>query len=408
MRPGLLIVVVVASVCLASHAGAAGAEPAAEWAGPTAGVGDTTTEADGGAPDRPKAADAPTDRERIRRRLPHGPVLTGLMENDAFDLIGRIGAGTTTDRYYTHGTLFSVSFDAPPGLPLKPAEAAARAGLRGEGVARWGLSVGQNIYTPEDITLADPNPKDRPYAGWAYVAPSVSIYRPNTLTVLELQLGVVGPSAAADWVQGNFHDAIEIARAQGWDHQLKDEVAFALVGERRWVSEPKAIAPALAPGSGPVQADLTGRWALALGTVQVAASAGFDVRVGQGLGVDYGPPGIRPSLAGASFLNAPDAPFGWYLFAGAGVRAVGRDIFLDGNTWVDSPSVNKKSLVLEAQAGAALVICRRVRLAYSYVVRSEEFSGQDNASHFGTISASVLFGKTGGCSAAGLGAAKTD
>lgn len=82
--------------------------------------------------------------------------------------------------------------------------------------------------------------------------------------------------------------------------------------------------------------------------------------------------------------------FAWYLFAGAQGRAVARDIFLDGNTFSSSHSVDKKTFVADFQAGAA-VIYRGVRLAATQVYRTREFDGQPQADRFGAISLSVRF-----------------
>ena len=378
-----------------SHAAAEQADVTGQPQNPT--VLDAATAADALAePQKAVAsygAPAGTCEPDNETRAPKGGVFTALVENDAFDLAARLGTGATTDRYFTHGTLFSFVSKCEPLPEIEGLERIVAFLADEEREARWGLSIGQNIYTPEDLTATDPSPNDRPYAGWAYIAPSVVVYTPNSVSVLELQVGLVGPSAAADWVQGNWHDAIRIARAQGWTHQLKDEVGFVLFGERRWVSNPIPIIRLPGAESNVIEADLTGRAALALGTVQMSAAGGVDVRIGQGLGTDYGPPRIRPSLAGASFFNRPAKQFTWYLFAGVEVRAVARDIFLDGNTWVDSPSIGKRNLVVEAQGGAAVVLFRRVRIVYSHVVRSEEFRDQDNPSHFGSISVSVVFGR---------------
>lgn len=119
------------------------------------------------------------------------------------------------------------------------------------------------------------------------------------------------------------------------------------------------------------------------------AGAGTILRLGQGLDVDYGPPLIRPSLSGlAAVEKRPD--LAWYVFAGIQGRAVARDIFLDGNTFASSHSVDKKLLVGDAQLGLA-VIYRGVRLAVTQVYRTREFDGQRQADRFGAISLSANF-----------------
>jgi hypothetical protein len=79
------------------------------------------------------------------------------------------------------------------------------------------------------------------------------------------------------------------------------------------------------------------------------------------------------------------------MFAGLDARAVGRDLFLDGNTFrSDGPSVSHRPLVGEAQVGAA-VLWRGTRLAYTQVVRSKEFYGQRGTQTFGSVSVSFRF-----------------
>ena len=81
---------------------------------------------------------------------------------------------------------------------------------------------------------------------------------------------------------------------------------------------------------------------------------------------------------------------GWYLFAGAEGRAVGRNIFLDGNTFQDSPSVDKNIFVGELSAGVVLTY-DDFRIAYTHVIRSPEFEGQNGPSVFGGITVGWRF-----------------
>jgi lipid A 3-O-deacylase len=62
-------------------------------------------------------------------------------------------------------------------------------------------------------------------------------------------------------------------------------------------------------------------------------------------------------LSGTDYFDAValDGEVGLYFFAGAQGRAVGRNIFLDGNTFRHSLSVPKKNFVADLQAGFSLV-----------------------------------------------------
>lgn len=66
-----------------------------------------------------------------------------------------------------------------------------------------------------------------------------------------------------------------------------------------------------------------------------------------------------------------------------------RDIFLDGNTFRDSHSVDKEPLVADIQFGLAIHV-GRMRIALSNIWRSREFEDQDERSQFGAINLSFL------------------
>ena len=66
------------------------------------------------------------------------------------------------------------------------------------------------------------------------------------------------------------------------------------------------------------------------------------------------------------------------------------NIFLDGNTFFDSHSVEKNYLVGDLVAGAA-VSGLGMRLGFSFVVRSPEFEGQDGPDRFGSFTLSFHF-----------------
>ena len=73
---------------------------------------------------------------------------------------------------------------------------------------------------------------------------------------------------------------------------------------------------------------------------------------------------------------------------GAEARGVARKIFLDGNTYRDSLSVEKKNFVGEVQAGAA-VRKGAFRLADTHVFRTKEYVAQDNRLDFGALTLSA-------------------
>lgn len=300
--------------------------------------------------------------------------LTLTSENDLF--------GGGSDRYYSNGAL--LTWRSPSAeLPGPFAWLDRRlAWLFGDGTLRWGVSLGQNIYTPVDKFRYVPDPRDRPYAAHLYGTFSLTRSTGTTQTLLELQAGVVGPSALGEQVQNGYHRLINVKRLNGWDSQLKDEPTLNAVVERRWRVPLARLAG--------LETELIPSVTAAAGNVAIHAGGGAVLRLGQGLEADWGPTRIRPAMAGSSFFQ-PRQEFGWYVFVGLDARLVGRDLFLDGNTFRSGgPSVNKHPLIGEAMAGAA-VFWQGVRLAYTQVVRSEEFYGQRGTQTFGSISVSFRF-----------------
>lgn len=285
-----------------------------------------------------------------------------------------------TDRYYTSGFQF--------GWRSTPMEASSwSAALPGfilpeGGSLRWGLGLGQNIFTPDDTLARNPDPTDRPYAGWLYATISLSSTTATSYGSVELQLGVVGPSALGEQTQNNVHDFMNIDRAYGWNYQLKDEPGVNLVATRQWRFNSEPVWDDVSVGFVP---SLTA----SLGNVQTYASAGLMVRAGNDLTADFGPPRMRPSVTSSAFYEA-DRRWGWYVFAGFDARAVAHDIFLDGNTWRDSRHVDKEAFVGEASAGFAL-FTPIGRVTLTYAARTREFQTQQETAQFGSISLSMQF-----------------
>lgn len=288
-----------------------------------------------------------------------------------------------TDRYYTSG--LQLDWRSPSENP--PAWLAWLGNRPGfilpqGGAPRWGLSLGQNIYTPSDTLRRNPDPTDRPYAGWLFGAVSLVSSTATQFGGIELQAGIVGPSSLARQAQNGVHSLRNFDRANGWSYQLKDEVGVNVILSRQWRYNQELGFGGLSVGMVP---SITG----SLGNVLTYASAGMVLRLGNNLTADFGPPRNRPALSGSAFFEPGDG-FSWYVFAGIEGRAVARNIFLDGNTFQDSRSVDRIPGVADASFGAVLMLSR-ARLTASYTFRSREFEAQPQAAQFGSISLSVRF-----------------
>ena len=319
-----------------------------------------------------------------------GSVFNIIAENDLW--------GNGADRHFTHGTRFSyVSKDLSeqcregqePGLWEK-----FRGGVQSVApkilelnTSRFSLVLGQSIFTPENIARSDLIVDDRPYAGWLYLGFGFMAQRDEegkVLDMFEADIGAVGPASLAEYIQEGWHDVINTTDPEGWEHQLKNEPGIQLNYERKWRLYNTD------PGSPGLEFDLMPHAGVALGNVFTYGALGATLRVGKHIKADYGPPRIRPGVQGSDFFVQPDGAFGWYVFAGVEGRVVGRNVFLDGNTFEDSHSVDKKNLVGDLQVGLVITF-KKMRFAFTNIFRTEEFEGQKETDEFGAISASFRF-----------------
>jgi hypothetical protein len=76
-------------------------------------------------------------------------------------------------------------------------------------------------FTPEDITISEPIPGDRPYASLVYVSSTRERYDRDAETSWQstLTLGVLGLDFVGE-VQNFVHDKTSGDRARGWDNQI--------------------------------------------------------------------------------------------------------------------------------------------------------------------------------------------
>lgn len=302
-----------------------------------------------------------------------------VVENDSFG---------PNDSHYTHGMLASYLYerDKEPEWSklLRRYHVLDLTQESGKRVSsRIELALGQSIFTPVDITAPVPDPADRPYAGWLYLSGGSIVTRDTVQERLAISLGMVGPSAHAEEVQTNWHHLIGARAPRGWDYQLHDEPTVQAYYEKMWRYD-------IVGAQG---AKVRSQWLVhmggALGNVFDYLNTGATFRYGTGISdEDYGVPRINPSLPGSGYFQR--GLNGIYGFAGFDVRFVARNIFLDGNTFRDSPSVDKRNVVGDLQLGVVGVY-GRARLAVTHIWRSKEYHGQKGSDTFDAISVSVAF-----------------
>jgi hypothetical protein len=308
-------------------------------------------------------------------------------ENDLFD---------ETDQNYTNGVRLSwispdtTSYQNDPAFPawLRAANRRLRLLHSNDPETEHNLviSLGQLMFTPEDTEASALLPEQRPYAGYLHAGIAYHTRSENRLDVMELDVGIVGPSALAHETQDLIHDLRGFEKYQGWDNQLRDEPTLQLLYEqkRRLFSD---------TWRNNFGHDFIAHAGASLGNVATHLNFGGEYRVGWDLPDDFGTSAVRaggdnsaPGRDGAR--RGPGGGIrGVHAFLAIDTRLVARDIFLDGNTFKDSHSVDSKPLVADAYAGVSF-LAGRWKISYAQVFRTREFDGQPHHHEYGSLSLS--------------------
>src|ERR1051326_5868868 len=278
-----------------------------------------------------------------------------------------------TDRHYTQGIRLTYLSrdDALPRWLEKFSNFLPSPGLEVQ-ARKFGIGVGQEIYTPADLKTARLITDDRPYAGWLFT--SLTLQRRGEVSPawlakedLRLDVGTLGPESLAEAAQKAAHTK----KPRGWKNQLDTEVAFALRYQRRYRyqfwHEDRWSAEILPVGR------LNG------GTVDTSLGVGGMLRSGYHIPNEF------------EAATQPTATYyGVYLFSSADGQYVIRNIFLDGNTFVTSHHVAKEPLVAELRAGVTVVL-KSIELTAAHTLRTREFTQQRGNDSYSTEMVTVKF-----------------
>ena len=292
---------------------------------------------------------------------------------------------TGTDRDYTSGVqvgMTSATVERFDDAALAPSLRFANdklTWLQPKGFEENNVSwtIGQRMFTPEDWSRTEPDPRDRPYAGLLFAGLTYNGRDSHSLRSTTIEVGIVGPSALAEQTQRIVHRAVGADRFLGWDHQLNDEPVFRVLHQRfqRW-----DIEPARKFG------DVTVHYGGSFGNLTTFANAGAEVRIGKSLPDNFGTATTLAYGQDTAPTRWSTAPSGLSIhgFLAVDARAVAHDITLDGNTWRDSASVEREPFVAELTVGLALR-WREWLATLGKVFRTKEYETQEREASFGTL-----------------------
>ena len=132
-------------------------------------------------------------------------------DNDAYLFYGQ-------DRYYTNGLFINFKHALDQQKLSKKLEKVT-----------YEIEIGQKIFNPISGYRPKIETQDRPFAGYLYAGANVNLfYKKESILKLGLELGTIGPDALGEEAQKLLHKAVGFYEINGWEYQIKNDVAINL------------------------------------------------------------------------------------------------------------------------------------------------------------------------------------
>lgn len=296
-------------------------------------------------------------------------------ENDVF---------FNTDSDYTDGSRLSVLMYRPDAkgdwFSIPFAE-------RQNGANFISFSLTQKIYTPNDLSQQALIEDDRPYAGWLYFEVGQHESSETDLDSLMIQAGIIGPASGMDELQYHLHKILGSEEPKGWENQLNNEVGMQLNYQHKWRFVPEPVWG--------VESSVVSYLGGEFGNVAIKANTGVLFRMGWNVPEDFGSGVIDgssengiPVQRGVVCTDAKPWSFNFSFSAGGSV--VARDIFLDGNTFSESHSVDKKYLTGFGSLGFSGRY-KNFSLDYIGTINSKSFESEKSRHSVGSVIFSYIY-----------------
>lgn len=249
------------------------------------------------------------------------------------------------------------------------------------------FAIVHQMYTPKNKYATMLIPDDRPYAGWTYLETGLHKSSRKHLRSLNIKVGIIGPYSGAEDLQNFTHRVIGYPRVYGWDNQLSTEVGVNLKYSHKWrlMYKKNHIFESSFVPFGEIE----------LGNVSTKATGGFSMRIGYNIPKDFGVSSI--DIGGEDGIPAykeeiltKNKCWSFSFNIHAATSLVARDIFLDGNTFKESHSVNKEEIIGYGGVGISI---RYQRFIFDFIqtYNTRKFTSEDRGHDTGSIVISWIF-----------------
>ena len=267
---------------------------------------------------------------------------------DQFSLFAENDFVYNEDAYFTHGTRFQYLWDDD-----------------------YGVALGQNMYTPQDLDTKELIPNDRPYAGWLYLSDFHTTYYTNSELFVEAQIGVTGHDSFADDTQTWVHEHIGSRIPQGWGNQIPNHIGALVLSRYTWYgysSSWYAVDPYICT---------------AVGNMNDYAGAGFLSYLGYNLPAKRN---TQRTIPFKLFRNDNSwRPYA-YVYGGVEPRYTPYNLLLRDSHF----TIHQETFIFDRNAGVVFG-CKYFELAVTLCYRSKEFSEQEYPERYGSAKLSFNF-----------------
>lgn len=232
-------------------------------------------------------------------------------------------------------------------------------GLESTDTTHYSRELGVYAFTPEDITLKEANPQDRPYASLVYFASSAERINSlnNSAIRTSFSLGLLGTEFPSQ-LQKEVHRYTQSTPAEGWHNQISK-------GGELTARYQIAYQQQLNTGSANIELKSTSQ--LSIGYL-TEASWGLSFRKGL---INSAWTSFNPELTSygekAAFDSNNKRAFEHYLWGGFAVKARAFNAFMEGQ-WRDSAVTYSRgqlnSLLVEGWLGYTLAFNNGYKISY--------------------------------------------
>jgi hypothetical protein len=190
---------------------------------------------------------------------------------------------------------------------------------------------------------------------------------------LELNLGMIGPSASGKQTQDFVHSAIGVEKPQGWDSQLGDEVEADVTWLKRQRVDERYFKRT-------ENFDSHLEYGFTAGSLHRNANLGIIFRYGVNLPNDFGPG--RLEAPASACIEKPTEVQTAYLFTRIGGKLVQYDRFLSG--------LETEPAVAQLQVGVVYRY-KSLEVSYSETFLTREYKEQGSMDSYGAINLTWWF-----------------